>query len=296
MLKAVTVLFVFVHATACAQNPIQNSSFENWEDYGSYSDPHGWQSNNYVTAGFGIIPVEEDTVAVEGDLSVKLVTKGDTSGNTVAPGILCGGTFNSSTLFCDGGFPIPKSYDFFNGYAFYTPAQDDKGGVAAFFFRWNSNKNKRDTTAVAFLPIEDTQSGFEYFSIPFSLVSLANPDSACIILASSTEAGNSPPKGSKLRVDNVEFSDATGVTEISQLQVTMFPNPANDKIVFQMPPTLETFTMNLYDAMGRKFKTSLLATNHLQINTSGFTEGIFFYDVRNEAGKARASGSFIVNH
>jgi len=297
MKKVILILFLFSCAVVKAQNPIPNPSFENWTDHGNYSDPDGWQSDNYVSAGFGVVPVEPDTVPQEGELCAKLVTKGgDTLSSISAAGILCAGTFNSTILFCDGGFPCPQTYNYFNGYAFYTPVGDDKAGVAAYFFKWNENKNARDTIGVAFSPMEDTGGDYVYFSLKFSFISLAEPDSACVILASSTSAGNNPPKGSKLRVDNLEFSDVTGIDEATSNASAVFPNPADDKIIFQMTPTPDRYTLNIYDAMGRQLKSILLRTNHYQINTTNFSQGMFYYSVNNESGKVVSSGSFMVQH
>jgi hypothetical protein len=144
--------------------------------------------------------------------------------------------------------------------------------------------------------MEDTGGDYVYFSLKFSFISLAEPDSACVILASSTSAGNNPPKGSKLRVDNLEFSDVTGIDEATSNASAVFPNPADDKIIFQMTPTPDRYTLNIYDAMGRQLKSILLRTNHYQINTTNFSQGMFYYSANNESGKVVSSGSFMVQH
>src|SRR4029078_17816 len=113
MKKVILILFVFSCAIVKAQNPIPNPSFENWTDHGNYSDPDGWPSGNYATAGFGVIPVEADTVPEEGELCAKLVTKGgDSLSSVTVAGVLCAGSFSSTTLFCEGGFPCLQTYKY----------------------------------------------------------------------------------------------------------------------------------------------------------------------------------------
>src|SRR5258706_15225466 len=114
MKKLLLLIQVSISINAIAQNPIPNPGFNDWIDYGIYSDPAFWGSNNSVTASFGVKPVESDTISVDG-LSAKLVTKSGQNFND--RGVLCSnGVFDINTLGCQFGFPCNEHFDYFNGY------------------------------------------------------------------------------------------------------------------------------------------------------------------------------------
>jgi hypothetical protein len=43
--------------------------------------------------------------------------------------------------------------------------------------------------------------------------------------SSSIYGGQNPPAGSKLRVDNFEFTNFTAVENLQNVKLTMYPNP-----------------------------------------------------------------------
>jgi len=290
-----SILFsLFIVRVMAQDNPIPNPGFENWSNEGSYYDPADWGSDNYITAGFNVAEVESDTIAVQG-LSARLTTKQGQIYNV--PGILCSnGFFNEGLLTCQFGFPCTYAFKYFNGYVRYSPSGDDIGGIIAVIWKWSPINQKRDTLSKIILDINDTNGLFTYFSEPFSYFGQDTPDSAIITISSSKNAGNNPPALSKLNVDNLEFADVTAAQNLLNVKVNVYPNPANESLTMQIPPTSEELQVSVYDLLGREILMSPLPTNHFHLSTRNFPEGIFFYRIKSSAGKMISGGSFEVQH
>jgi hypothetical protein len=275
------------------QNPIPNWNMDEWIDFGDFEDPADWGSNNYITAGFGVKPVESDTISIQG-LSAKMVTKEGPGFNV--PGVLCSnGYFDINVLGCVGGFPCDYPFIYFNGFAMYNPEDNDTAGAGAILWKWNSGTQKRDTLALVAARFVETGGDFEFFSVPFYYSSAGVPDSAMIVLSSTVNAGQSPPAGSKLRIDNLSFSDlATGISESQPVDVSIYPNPANDYVNIGIPPAPGKYFVTVFDYLGRRVAHGLMPANQYRLQTDGLNPGLYFLSISNDRGKKIATASFEV--
>ncbi len=292
MKKLFAIVGIFISLTSLAQNPVPNPGFEDWVDYGNYEDPSGWGSNNYLSADFGVKPVESDIVSVEG-LSAKMVTK--VGQNLSVPGFLCSnGVFDVNTLSCLNGFPVTEAYSYFNGYAMYNPADADLAGITAYLWMWSGPT--KVMLAVADLTFTDTNSDFEYFSAPFNYTNSGTPDSALIEVRSSIYGGQNPPAGSKLRVDNFELTNFTAVENLKNIVVSIYPNPATEMLSLHIPPTSEKLFIIVFDFAGRVMTQAYLPANEYQFSVKDFTAGIYYLQVSEGTGKKVAGTTFEVQH
>lgn len=87
-----------------------------------------------------------------------------------------------------------------------------------------------------------------------------------------------------------DITEASGVSE-RQLNVVVYPNPASDKIVFELPEKLDEVSIELYDATA-----SLIIRKQLPLNNSldltTLVQGTYFYKIISE--DQFASGQFSV--
>ena len=98
--------------------------------------------------------------------------------------------------------------------------------------------------------------------------------------------GSGQGNGSYLYIDSVSLvltTCVTGISEVKQETVKVFPNPVSDKFTIQLSNN-EPTEIILYDVMSRKLSQQHF-TNSVSVNTEGFSKGIYFYEVRNRNGE-----------
>ena len=59
MKTKITLLLILSFCSLQSKSQILNGGFEDWTNFGAYSDPDHWYSFNYETANFGVIICEE---------------------------------------------------------------------------------------------------------------------------------------------------------------------------------------------------------------------------------------------
>lgn len=91
------------------------------------------------------------------------------------------------------------------------------------------------------------------------------------------------------------ITETVGVNEksITQNDVTIFPNPASDKINITGVST-ESYLV-IFDVNGKLIGKSRLKRNSTSINTSNYENGIYFYQITTMSGKTLGEGKFVVS-
>ncbi|MEO5675626.1 MAG: T9SS type A sorting domain-containing protein [Chitinophagales bacterium] len=283
-------IFSFLHA----QNPVPNSSFETWIDYGYYENPESWGTVNEFTWPFGgnsPFTVKKDSNSNGGVLAVKMVTIG--YNNLAIPAVMCTGKISFSNFSCTGGFPISSGYANFSGYFKYSPFEDDTCVLFAMLTKWDAANSKRDTVAVSTFFAGSTPN-YSYFSDSFNYHIAEIPDSAQVIL-STTKNVFGAPLGSILLVDDISFSDAVGIDDLNYIGVKILPNPASDFLNIRLPTTFHHARFQLFDLLGMKIADLPLPDPQNSISVKSLPEGIFFCRVLS-SGKLQASGKIVVKH
>jgi hypothetical protein len=81
-----------------------------------------------------------------------------------------------------------------------------------------------------------------------------------------------------------------GIDEVNQFraEVNMFPNPSAQLVHLQLQdPTAKIFSVNIYDAAGRKvFIQENMNQNHTEISCDQFEKGLFIIQIQTEKGMA----------
>lgn len=266
---------------------LQNGSFENWTNMGTYSDPDHWFSYNYVTANFGAITCEEGTPGNPGAKYAKLTSK-DVPGIGIMPGTLTSGEYDMSTGDYLPGFAFAQRPANFTGsWQYMAMDTTDMGAMYVMLTKWNTSTQAQDLIGVASFEMVGMEMSWVNFSLPFTYVSSDMPDSAMIYFASSGAGTGSPVDGSYLYIDNLAFSGtATGINEgQAPVIAEVFPNPAKQFVyVAQTNPAKETkFEINSID--GKLVQTGFISGIRAKIELNNLKSGIYFVNLINDGVK-----------
>ena len=83
--------------------------------------------------------------------------------------------------------------------------------------------------------------------------------------------------------------------EIPAKVTKFYPNPASSNINFELQGVYDkTYTLQVYNFMGKKIYESTPSTQRINISLSGFYRGVYIYQLRNKSGKIIDSGRFQV--
>jgi len=262
---------------------IPNASFESWETIGSgmnsYQEPINWNTLNGDLATYF---VSADATKVNdshsGLAAVKLETKSVAGINT--PAVLTIGTVYSTGTFdrdIRGGIPYTQKPQVFEGWYKFTPQGNDKGYIACLLFKHNYTTHKQDTVGAAIFKPTATTTQYTKFSINFdysNYMPSETPDSLNVIVTSSFKFSvTSANIGTTLFVDDLNISLTSDIE-----------NPINNacNIHYSSSKNIEidrisTEITNIYviSILGETVINKKLSGNHLEINASSLTKGIY---------------------
>ena len=91
------------------------------------------------------------------------------------------------------------------------------------------------------------------------------------------DIGNSA-KATVMKYDSVYV----GINELKQLQLSLFPNPATDKITVERSGTVKETNLAIVDIEGQEFITSQITEPKTQVDISNLTSGVYFVRVTND--------------
>lgn len=84
------------------------------------------------------------------------------------------------------------------------------------------------------------------------------------------------------------------VEETEMIQARVFPNPANDHVIFEFTKQLSDVTLALFDHAGRKvYSTRIQNTFDLEVDISHYASGVYIYQIK-DSNHQPISGKLIV--
>ncbi len=92
--------------------------------------------------------------------------------------------------------------------------------------------------------------------------------------------------------DANDITLATGVNELKNTTVSVYPNPVKNSINFDLDFT--GFNVKIIDVTGKTVKSSTAVNSKLTISTSNFSNGIYFYSISDNNENVIATNKFIV--
>ncbi len=285
MKKVIIFLSLLIAANLETRSQIPNNGFENWTSMGAYSDPDNWDQLNSMTNFASVYTCTKGTPGNPGTGYLKLVSK-NVSGMGVVPGIAATGSINVGSMQVDGGFSFTQRPQSLTGAWQYMASGADQGYVSVLLTRWNTGMNMRDTIAVITNPLTGMVMTWTNFTLNFTYLSGANPDTARIILSAS---GMTPVANSYLYVDDLAFAGSVaGINELnSHVVVNLFPNPVVDKLNIRVLNSSPQ-SVGIYDIQGKIIKSIdfIKHSREMVIDVSELSKGLYTLKITTQSGVA----------
>jgi hypothetical protein len=283
------LFLTFLFLSVCIQiapGQIPNASFESWTD----GQPDNWTTNN--VSGIYTV-VSRSTTAYAGSYSLYgIVTSYFT--NKIPPVVQAGSG--------GAGFAVSQQYTAVTGNYQFTPVSGDR--LTLNFLLYKGGLSGTVTAAGAQI-ITAATSGWQSFNVPFITVSSDVPDLCTLEILLVGPTGADYHVGSSMLIDNLAFSNATGVGKgpaglpKNFALMQNYPNPFNPSttIAFDLPVQSQV-TLKLYDLLGREvavlFQNQIMqaGSHSTQWNASAQPSGVYF--VRLTAGNFSAMRKLIL--
>ncbi|MCW3083448.1 MAG: hypothetical protein JWP12_814 [Bacteroidetes bacterium] len=307
ILLSLSVIAAFATG-AKAQAP--DFGFENWTTvpFSTAQDPNGWASLNVLTiAGTPQSVFKETALPIAGTASARIKTVKVTGATIPNP---YGGTLDTAGILAIGKINISPpgiiyGYTYVNRpavltfKALYAPSGLDSAFVIAYMTHWNTTLNKRDTIgtgkfATGALGVATTCSLSMAYKPAFSSVMA---DSEQIFISSSIyRSHHGAQLNSEFTVDDFAWSGYVSTNDIEGVQnsVSVYPNPATNKITLECSVTAKM--VEVTDLTGRKVGTYMMNNNKVEVETSGYSNGIYMYNVYDTHGVSLNRGKFQVSN
>jgi hypothetical protein len=195
--------------------------------------------------------------------------------------------------------PFTGRPDTLFGWFRYIPKDTDKALV--YVLLGDSINGSTDTVAFAGFLISGTDTPWYKFSLPITYFNTTQvPNYIQLVIASTDNFYDNPPRGSTFFIDSITFSsDTSALTGINTItdkgfSATCYPNPASTNLNVLISEPHPGMTIRIYDVLGR----NLLNANNqgliTPINVSSLTTGSYFYEVLDANGNLLKTDKFSV--
>lgn len=185
-------------------------AFRTWNKY--FTNSAAWGNLNVIqryedTTNFTFKKV--NTGAPVSTSYLHLTTDSIAVVNQLKPGrAILGGMDNVTFAPVNAGMPYTKRTKRLTGFYKYQANGSDQGFISVALTRWDSATSKRDTVASVMSSLAGSQTSWKYFSIPLVYKSTTKkPDSAVIVLSSSSTNSSLWAKGSYLDIDHLLLTE-----------------------------------------------------------------------------------------
>lgn len=267
-----TLALVGLAASTTATAQVPNGGFEQWADSGTYQYPVGWITFNAITALAGADPsCEQSSPGVMGSYYATVTTRNTAFG--LFQGILTTGDAATGTA----GFPFASRPATFTGKWQYEIQPQDTGMVVVYLTKWNTATQISDSVGGGAVQLTGSLSGWSDMVIPIAYFNSATPDTAYIVIASST---NNAVEGSFVKVDDLGFGVVSGIDEaaVTPEVIKLFPSPATD--VFTVSAERPLRQVNVLDMTGRTVLEQAANRAQLTLNIADLRAGRYLVQVQ----------------
>ncbi len=263
-LRHLAIIPLLSSTLALAQVP--NGSFEQWTDFGTYSDPEGWTSLNGLVVMLGGEPTcEAVSPGVIGAKALMLTTE-IVPGMGMFPGMLLSGSADAEV----DGFPYTARPASLDGQWKADLATGDQASVIITLSVWNNDLGEREVIGMGMAELTSDQANWTAFSAAITYVSAASPDTASITILSGN---GGETESSTLWVDALTFGNTVGVEEGQGANVLLYPQPMAD--VLNLVVEVPVRSVELWSADGRLVRTERPGTERVSLPTADLPAGAY---------------------
>lgn len=269
-MKKIYSLFLAIAVYTFGIAQIPNAGFENWSSAGSYEDPNGWATMNFISVSNGHTSCEKSNDKHSGNYSLKVTNNTSLSQMQGGWGIVATASFDFpfKPAFAVSGNPTSLG-----GWYKFAAQGGDSGLVMTVLFYQGAVVSQSSVE----LPPVANWSQFSYTLEPYS-----NADSATILFfAFRTNSPNDPPNGnSSLWVDDISFGGTTSIeSAAASKQMVVYPNPAQAQVtVNHVPVGAQIKLINMLGEVVSEVKTE--STTHT-LDVSILPKGLYLLQVKN---------------
>jgi len=89
-----------------------------------------------------------------------------------------------------------------------------------------------------------------------------------------------------------DISLSTGINELKNSVLNVYPNPANNIINFEL--NINNATIQIYDITGKILKTFNANKDKFSVSLNNFNSGVYFYSIKDVEGNKIATNRFVV--
>ena len=293
---ALAVILMLNLKSAIAQ-VVTNAGFENWTPVANYMNPDNWNTSNATSVqfGFGATVARSDS---SHSLLYAMQLQTGSFGGQQFPGVATNGvaTIGIGTVNIVGGTSWVLRSSKMSGYFEYNSGNGiDSGLVTVILLKRTASG--RDTIALGKKSL-GAQVGYASFDVNLTYRDWwRNPDSVLIVIQSS-KGLLAAQAGTWLRVDDISFTGnvPAGINTISTsaINVSVYPNPANDFVHFAISNINNAKSLNIFDILGKKIKSVEITSAQLSVSTEGLNNSLYFYQVADRNNFIISTGKFSV--
>jgi hypothetical protein len=291
------VVYCFSFAwVAFGQTTLPNVGLEEWAtitigtiDY--YEEPTGgvWTTANkayLLNPEVFKVTTFKTTDSHSGAYAARIITditEGMPGNELLMTGTLATGIFNETAMPPENlksGMPFTGRPIRFKTWFMYFSVNHDSCDIWCYLTKWNPEKMGRDTIGMAAYTDSTIVSQYTLKDLTFTYYSDANPDSISIAYAPSA-AGDLflGEVGSTLYVDDISFEYSSGfnVVLMPEIDITCFPNPANQNIRFELSEEVKDARMQVFGADGKIISSLFFSGRMVSVNLEGYADGTYYY-------------------
>ncbi|MDP1621723.1 MAG: hypothetical protein Q8M08_05210 [Bacteroidales bacterium] len=297
MMKILSIFFACLMLAGIVlqgQTVIPNAGFENWINFGSYSDPVGWDTPNQELnlipfIGISVVTKSNDHHGA-GSFSAKLETKHYTFPPIDVPGfITCGKlTINLTAGSFDltGGVPVVDEPTHLKGYFKYFPKGGDSCVIGIGLTK--TTGAIKDTIGLGAFSTKDTVAEWTPFSAWIDYISADTPDTMNIIAMSTAQEVMTI--GTILYVDDLYLDYTVGYDKNDPSDGINIYNDRETKrlmifLDFEQP---EFIIVRLFNIMGQEVSSiqpAIVDSDRKVIAYAGLPPGIYILEILRENKK-----------
>ncbi len=283
--RTLSVAIALACSCTAAVAQIPNGGFEQWVDQGGYTEPTNWLTYNDVLTPQGyFITCEAGTPGAADNYHATITSRTPAGGSTVQ------GWMSAGENGCCAGFPCTERPAMLTGQWQYGIQPSDTGFVMIALSAWNGSSGGPEIIAIGTLEITGNIGAWTSFSVPFTYLSNATPDTAYIQFAASKDF-LAPVEGSFMKVDDLAFVGIVGIEEaVTTPQFDLFPSPAAD--VLHIAGNERIAGLVVVDLSGRTVMIRTMNTEHITLDVQDLPAGRYFVHGR-MAGGTRGVRSFV---
>ncbi len=275
-MRSMCVLAMSIATAVCVTAQIPNGSFEEWSTTGSYEDPDGWATMNFLAAGpfYSCTKSTDHYPSNEGAYSIRLENNTSLTQMTGSYGMAVTNAFDYPFK---PAFAVPGHPEHLTGAYKFSPQNNDTMFIRIVLFDEGTN------IGVSTLRVGAAAADWTTFSL--ALPGYTTADSATIQISAfyPTSQTDGPNGNSVLQVDDLGFDDL-GVTVHMQASASerfrISTDPAGDKATLQIGDGgTADVTVRLFSVSGALAGSETIGRHQRHIAIGALRSGCYLAEI-----------------